>query len=199
MHTEKQIKQKGFTLIELLVTVSIFSIITSIVLVNNNQFNNSVIINNLAYEVALSIRQAQSFGLNVKEVPGSGDFESGYGVYFDTNSPDTFLLFADTKTTGLGNKNLYDSGSTNDLIIETFSITHGNTISSLCGTKIVNGKEDCTEDISIVFNRPDPEANMKAKKGLTEFSEMRVTLVSPSGAERIVQIESTGQISIQTP
>jgi prepilin-type N-terminal cleavage/methylation domain-containing protein len=196
MNKTERIKQKGFTLIELLVTISIFSIITSVVLTNNNQFNNSLIISNLAYEVALSIRQAQSHGLNVKEVPGEDNFDSGYGVYFSLDNPTSFVLFADTQRTG-NNQNKYNPNSPKDLIIEQFSITRGNKVLSICGTQSTNGKESCEEDISIVFNRPDPDANMKTNTN-KQFSSMSITLVSPKGAERIVQVGSTGQISIQT-
>ena len=50
--------KSGFTLVELLVTITIFVILTGVVLVNSNSFDNSVLLNNFAYDVALTIKEA---------------------------------------------------------------------------------------------------------------------------------------------
>ena len=76
---------KGFTLIELLVTVSMFIIITSVVLVNFPSFSSKISLDNLAHEVALAVRQAQVFGVSSREFGvGSGIFPT-HGVHFDKN------------------------------------------------------------------------------------------------------------------
>ena len=54
--------KKGFTLVELLVTIVIFVIITGVVLVNSNKFDSSVLLHNFTYDVALTIKQAQTYG-----------------------------------------------------------------------------------------------------------------------------------------
>ena len=43
---------KGFTLVELLVTIVIFVIITGVVLINSNKFDNTILLDNLGYDVA---------------------------------------------------------------------------------------------------------------------------------------------------
>src|SRR3989338_6906440 len=58
---------RGFTLVELLVTLSLFVVLTTIVLFSQQKFNGSILLTNLAYDVALTIRQAQTFGVNVRE------------------------------------------------------------------------------------------------------------------------------------
>ena len=56
----------GFTLIELLVSIAIFIIITSVAVWNNSQFNSTILLTDLGYEIALSVRQAQVYGITVK-------------------------------------------------------------------------------------------------------------------------------------
>jgi len=56
---------QGFSLIELMVTIGILVLVSGVVFFNHSQFNNHVIIENLAYEISLTIRQAQSYGLQV--------------------------------------------------------------------------------------------------------------------------------------
>ena len=89
---------KGFTLIELLVSVAIFTFLTGLILVNHGRFTSAILLENLAYDVGLSIREAQIFGLSVKEFePGSGQFQQGYGVHFDASTPAQYIIFADRR------------------------------------------------------------------------------------------------------
>ena len=58
---------------------------------------------NLTYDVALSIRQAQTYGISVRKFTpsgGSGQFAQGYGVSFQLPSPTTYLIFADANANG---------------------------------------------------------------------------------------------------
>ena len=89
--------QKGFTLVELLVSIAIFSVITTMAVFNNSQFNSSVLLTNLAYEVAISIRQAQVYGVTVRK-NSAGSFDSAYGIHFDMNTPTAYSLFEDKPT-----------------------------------------------------------------------------------------------------
>jgi prepilin-type N-terminal cleavage/methylation domain-containing protein len=96
---------KGFSLIELIVAVSIITIITSVALFHQAKFSSDILITNMAYEVALTIRQAEVFGISSK---GDGSLPSGlsnekyrvgYGVHFfgdnTGNKPDSFQTFID--------------------------------------------------------------------------------------------------------
>ncbi len=96
--------KKGFTLLELLFVIGIFSILTSIVIYNYGNFNNNIIVSNLAYEVALEIRQAQVYGLGVRGVSDSylpsdvDSFNTRYGVFFEVIGGEknaAFMTFAD--------------------------------------------------------------------------------------------------------
>ncbi len=83
-----------------MLVIGIFGILTSVVIFNYGNFNSNIIMSNLAYEVALEIRQAQVYSLGVKgtgEGLGSSTFNTRYGVFFDLNSENDFrfLSFSD--------------------------------------------------------------------------------------------------------
>src|SRR5262249_48785596 len=90
----------GFTLIELLVVCAIIVVITSLVLIDNNKFGGDVKLENFAYDVALSIRQTQVYGIAVERF-GNNNFSTGYGMRFSLASPTTYILFADEDSTGV--------------------------------------------------------------------------------------------------
>lgn len=185
----------GFTVIELMVTVAIFVIIYSIVLVKNSEFNSSVRLTNLAYEIALQIREAQTFGVSVKEfgTGPSSTFDLGYGVYFDESLPTSFLLFADT------DKNIQrKTDGTED--IDQLNIEGGNRINKFCATP-KSSPEVCSDTgildwLTVVFIRPIPDANIRTSAAIG-YESARIEVSSQGGATRTVNIESTGQISIE--
>jgi len=182
----------GFSLVELLVSVAIVTVITTVVLVKHSQFSGNILIENLAYDVALSIRQAQVFGLSVREFGvGSGTFDIGYGVHFDSGVNDSYILFADR------NRNSVYDGSQE--IVEVFTLRRGNTIAQLCGV-LPNRTEKCSPGgiayLDIVFERPDPDAIIKSDVAADTYTTARITVRSPRGVERNVVVIFTGQISV---
>ena len=62
--------EKGFTLIELLVVIALMGIIYSVTLSNYAGLNKSVELKNTVYNVALSIRETQVYGINKKLAEG---------------------------------------------------------------------------------------------------------------------------------
>lgn len=183
---------RGFTLIELIVSVAIITLITSIALVQNNQFNSTLALTNLAYEVGLSIRQAQVFGISVRKFNNSTQIP--YGVYFSSGTPTQYTLFADLN----GNKR-FDT-SPNETV-ETAQLTQGNKIQQFCAIK--NNVTDCTgalTGLSVLFERPNPDAKVFGLKGgaAVPYTSARIYLTSTNGAQRCVFVQPTGQISVET-
>lgn len=177
----------------MVVSVGILVVITSIVLVNHNLFGGNILVSNLAYDIGLSIRQAQVFGLSVREFGiGTGQFDVGYGVHFDKDDFTTYRIFADI------NKNkTFDIGDGTEEIL---AIKRGFSIKQVCATNSAS-VELCTgSDIStvdIVFIRPDPDAYIRVDgEPLGIYGRARIIVQSPQGAEREIVVESTGQISI---
>lgn len=190
---QKSFFSSGFTLIEMVVVLTIFSFIAITLFVKNSEFSSKVLLTNLAYEVALSIRQAQVFGLSAREVsPGSNQFNTGYGVYFNENTPETYIFFADTDEDGF-----YDGQSE---LLETYNFRRGNKISRFCATT-TGGSESCSNlgsmnILHITFKRPNPDGIIKTNLG-ENYKSARIYIEAPNGEERSVTVEQSGQISIE--
>ena len=74
----------GMTYVELIVVLSIFAIMSGVVLFNYGTFQARVQIKNYANDIAMQIVQAQKDAMGGK-MPANGSFPSGkpsYGVYF---------------------------------------------------------------------------------------------------------------------
>lgn len=180
---------EGFTLVELLVTLSLFVVITTIVLFSQSKFNGSILLTNLAYDVALTVRQAQTFGVNVREVSsGGGDFQKAYGVHFDATDADSkkkFILFIDDVSVN----GKYDSS---DSIVNTYSVKRGNYIKNIC----IESACTSVNKLDITFIRPNPDAIIKGDS-YSDAAEAKITISSADGNTRNIVVNSTGQISIQ--
>jgi|SRR3989344_295249 len=190
--------QRGFTLVETMVALGIFVIVTAIVFVGNSRFNNTIFLTNLAYDVALTVSRAQSYGINVRPFDSATNpFEVGYGVHFKRGSATTdpkesdnfsFVLFADTANP---NKNKhYDNSSE---FLERYLIRRGNYISKLW----VNTDNNETQELDITFLRPDPDAYFTCSICTNATTRVGIEVISPASLKKNIIIEATGQISVQ--
>ncbi|MBV9349301.1 MAG: prepilin-type N-terminal cleavage/methylation domain-containing protein [Patescibacteria group bacterium] len=184
---------RAFTLIEMLVVMGIFLVITGLVLANHSKFNSSVVLGSLAYDMALSIRQAQVYGVSVQQTP-SASFQAGYGIHFSPGS--TYFLFADTNNNGQ-----YDAGEQQ---VSVYSVGQGHSIKRFCELNTFS-QSVCSDDgdtplsyLDIVFLRPNPDATFASNvPGYT--SSAKIVVASPSGETRTITVASTGQISVSNP
>lgn len=156
--------KKGFTIIELMICVFIFAMMTTLLLAKYGSFNTGVLLTNLAYDVALTIRNAQTYGLNVKSAPlDANNFNYAYGVHFALGTE--FIFFIDTNSNGLYDANLYEK-------ITSTTIKRGMGIARLCPSSRVcrslddedgNGLTiDWPDSIDVTYKRPNPEAIIKS-------------------------------------
>ncbi len=189
--------KRGFSLFELLVSLSIFTILTTVLLIKNSTFKGDILVTNLAYEVALTVREAQTYGINVKAVNTGTqlapilNYNYPYGVHFDYSIPTAYVLFSDQNSNGL-----YALSGSEE--IKTYSIQQGNKISSICVTDTNNTKscDAAIGYIDITFKRPDPDAMIKTSLN-SVMKSAEITLISPKGVTKKVTVERTGQISVQ--
>lgn len=187
-----------------MVSIGIFTLITTISVFSYSDFNSNVLLTNLAYEIALSVRQAQFYGITVKQSATAGNFDSGYGVHLTQNAT-SYTLFEDGKGSfSLNHVYEVNPGDiTNNEGIETYSIQKGNFISRLC-TK-GSGSLDCTlTSLDLSFVRPNPDTFVAFSTGVgsaaLDLSKTTsvICVASPKGTVRKVTVESTGQISVST-
>lgn len=168
--------KKGFTVIELLVAIAVITLLSSIPFFGYRVFSNKVALAASVQDMALSIRQAQTNALSAKESsPGSGNFNSGQGVYFDITDPTSYYIFVDKNGNGK-----YDvgsgCGSSNTECISQNKISNGVTMSSFCGMDLA-GNNACpptnSRALTILFTRPNPDA-------LIQFTDSSGNIISNS-------------------
>ncbi|OGZ10586.1 MAG: hypothetical protein A3D67_01885 [Candidatus Lloydbacteria bacterium RIFCSPHIGHO2_02_FULL_51_22] len=186
----------------MLVTISIIAIISGIVLISFPTFASTIVLENLTHEIALVVRQAQVYGIGIKQALGGG-FPS-YGAHFDTSEPAQVIFFADTYPPAVGSTPAGDGVYTNDdngtqtsyedIIVERFLIQRGNTISGLCFDT------SCTlaDTIDITFTRPNPTAHIWANSA-GDRGSAKITVSPPDGSvigNRFIYVSLTGQIAV---
>ena len=208
----------GFTLIELLVVVVIMSLITLAFLNRQNKFDSSTIMRSLAYSLALSVRQAQVYGISVRPTTATGGtFSSAHGLHFVLSSggPSTYVLFAD-----VDRNNKFSNSS--DLVDQLFTLNSGFSISEICAvssnakrcssnTNIGGVSDDSSGSptittMDLIFVRPNPDAKIYAYDssdnpitfaGSPEvFSSAYIQISSQNGDKRFVTVTNTGQVSV---
>lgn len=174
---------RGFTLVEMMVVLIIIALITTVAVTSQSTFNRSLLLTDTAYTIAFSIREAQSLGLSSRVA--NNYYDAGYGVYFSTVTPKSYVLFADTSPVSPGvdpSENPYCAGHTQRTstspdahpgnciydpsanpteLIRTYSLNRGYTIYKFCGRALVGGAERCSssdfETLHLSFMRPSTD------------------------------------------
>jgi prepilin-type N-terminal cleavage/methylation domain-containing protein len=211
---------RGFSFIELIISIAVFTLITSAMLVSFSRLQGDVSLTNLAYDTALTIRQAQSYGVQVRgrDLSGSLSFDSGYGVRFATDSYESFMIFADDPLAGgcsgydrkCTGATLAACGASTDLI-KRYKIVNWNSISKFCAVDNSN-VEYCSDSIGanhidyldISFLRPRQEAFIRTSLSASNacgvpalpYKSAYIRLVSAKGKTKIVNVTVTGQITV---
>ncbi len=217
--------QKGFTLTELLASLAIIGIILTVVVYNHRKFDNDIELTNVAYRVAIAIRQAQVYGISVKQYGSSGtNFSVPYGVQFSVNNnseteetedPQKSFVFFGDELPANNPDGYYQSGDGCDgECIERITLGRGNIISKFCVIETVGGATQCIpgaggaynaiRSLDITFRRPKPDAIIKihnnggnVPQNLPAIKGAVICIASPQGRQKKVVVYDTGQISVE--
>jgi prepilin-type N-terminal cleavage/methylation domain-containing protein len=206
--------RSGFTLIEILVAIAIMTIIMGVVVFDHQRFSEQMRITNLSYQIALSIRETQAYGINVRGLGANPNqrFDIGYGIHFDIGNPNSYTTFSDIPDNIGYTNSKYDSDDSVVLYGEknaTYNLEKGNKIAEICiietaSTKTCAGESDLFSGIDIVFKRPNPDARFTILNAVgggvsyTDIQKVQIKIESPSGICRMVEVNSAGQISNNT-
>jgi len=184
----------GMTYVELIVVLSIFSIMTSILLFDYNKFEAKVDIKVLANEIASKIVEAQKSAISGKwNVNAPLSWKPSYGIYFDLSSNKNFIYFAD-----LIQNNSYDSSSCSGTgeCSDNISITKNNYVSRI-DSYLGSTPTPIANPLSITFKRPNSSAIFSSNGILlTGFNYIQITISSPELISSTIKIYPSGRIQI---
>lgn len=206
---------RGFSIVELLVVVAIITIITGITLSSQGSFNKTLILSNTAYDIALTIRSAETYGLASRATEGAV-VNAGYGVHFERATSNAFTFFVDTypsasltapchpasdlsSPAAKPGDCAYDADQGEKII--SYTLGNGITVSDFCAYaeswSCANSNGSALTSLDIVFARPNPDPYMTANGSYSSGSPVTqacFTLVAPQGGSRSVSIKSTGAV-----
>ncbi len=200
-------RNRGMTYVELIVVLSIFALMTSIVVFNYGEFQAKVDIKNLASDIALKFVEAQNDSLSGALpplaqqilIPSPSSWKPSYGVYINTVEDNaSFAYFTDLDQNGeLSNPDCAGVGE----CLEKITLTKGNTISSI--EVFYAGNESLTQptisDLTVTFRRPKSEARMITAGGFSsQVSYIQITLKSPPGksSSSLIKVFPSGRIQV---
>ena len=213
MHTSnhKNGGQKAFSIIELIVAMSIFLVLSSVMLADYNGMNSRITLDTNAHQIAQWVRQTQVSAMSVKHTDASANTFPGYGLHFDRATPRQFVFFADLNgdhkyTPFTSSAKCGDIGEECEQVV---TLPNGNIVQNLCSElapAFTGTTVNCAPPLSdantsdIVFTRPDPDAIIGGMYSGTNYgtsSRAEIYLASVKGYTRMVEVWVTGQVSVQ--
>lgn len=218
--------RRGFTIVEMMVVVVIFIVITSVVVFRYGDFTSNLLVTNMAYEIALEIRQAQTFSLGARASTRAGVdgplFTQPYGVFINLQDGSTggdideletkqLIFFVDRDeegAPGYGRCNGADGTSictcNNDECISKLTLQRTTKITEV-RTSVVNAQTDLCEASNVprsavTFKRPSPEARIERFQEVNDtgytFMQIKVEDANSGIKPAYVLVRQSGQISV---
>lgn len=192
-HTFVDVPTRGFTLAEIIVVITIIGFVSSVVIARYRDFDSSAILKNLAYEVALSVREAQVMTVSASNLGGGGVLQNqgqnSYGVHF-TADANTYVLFNDFGDTATPPNNVYDGGE----MVKLITLTQGAKILELHELRSGEATLYPITYATIAFDRPHLDTSFVTSSNSNNVTEIIATVSSPRGATRTVKILKSGRI-----
>ena len=170
--------KKGFTIIEILVVVFIVGLMSAILVVNWRKNEQTYLVQRTAQEIAQNIRKAQDLALSGKKA--GTVTPSFYGVFYDKNDINNYIIFGDTNNNGS-----YQSSDWHEIIalnsgIEIYQLSSGN-----------------NQSLTIKFSIPDGFTTIDPSATSATIGIRKIGTTCPSVSCKNIIITNTGQITIQ--
>jgi hypothetical protein len=209
-----------------MVVLAIIMTITLVVITNQSSFNKTLVLANTAYDVALSIRNAETYGIG-SNVVANGVANAGYGMHFqngttytrfiDVNSPNSSNCHGLPTINGLPDSSAPDAqwgdcvyqvtGDVKDL---DYTLGNNVKISDICAftndwhcTYTHGPADNSLTSLDIVFSRPNSTAFMSMNGVYSKISPVTkacITLSEPQNNNvRYVSVSASGNIVANAP
>lgn len=217
---------KGFTVVEMIVVVGIITVILAVVIAGQSTFNRSLLLTDIAYTVAFSVREAQALGLSSRSVGGFQN--AAYGLHFARASTTSYILFADTFPApgasisalcpGRGGGEVEEQKPGNCVFtrnaavtppvneeVKSYALNNRFRISRLCGWEgsaryCSTESENRLNTLNITYLRPNTQSTIYGRLSNPtsdkSFSDTSIYIASPDGTERCVHISKVGLVSV---
>lgn len=190
----------GFTLTELIVAVGIITLISTVVLAKYPDLSKKQSIDRAARFVSLSLRDAQTKSLSVKEESVSGKFPA-YGIRFENSFSNKIILFADLDCVKNSPELCVYNNAAGDKKVEEKIISGTARIVDLCGNKKSGVGAICgLTNIDVVFLRPASSIYLRGNNGASVFKDAEIIidlLGTNTNRRRTVGITENGQFFIE--
>ncbi len=204
---------KGFSLVEFIVVLVIFSIMSSVSLFNYNSYSKSIRETNVAQDIALTIRQAQIYGLSatgrtvgggnagpedILNIPNITQDRSIIGVRIDIDN-NSLILFEDNSA----NRNFVfdDDGNYSDRVIDVRTIKAAGVEIlgvEMCGSSANCGDIEYDGVVDVAFQRPYPDAYITLGGNSGDIYNFASILISSNDEySKYIEISSIGNISVK--
>lgn len=205
---------RGVTLIELVIVLAIIGVLSGLFVTSQTTFNKTILLTNTAYDVALTIRDAQTFGLGSRVSLKALELDSktaGYGVHF---MPDTasFELFADVTPvnstschpaplTGPGSPSAVPGDCVYQVeeLVQSYLLGNGMKIADN-GICVFSSEWDCgLSSLDIVFARPNTKTFFSADGTYSNsLTRAQIIVTSPQGGQRYVCVQLSGEVYVSS-
>lgn len=221
----RQTTQKGFTVIELIVVISIFGIITGVLLFNYRDFQKSTDYKLFIQEVALALKSQQQASMSgvIKIDPQerlypTADWRPSYGMFFEANT-NKITVFYDYNQNGTYENYGQPCKTMITECLEEMYFTDDRITGLICGGAYTtpdyyqDGQIQCTNQygqVSVLFKRPFPDAIFRANynpanyvagnpAGIPILDTVEIPIQSVSGGStQVITINPVGAISTRT-
>jgi type II secretory pathway pseudopilin PulG len=206
-------RNAGMSYVELIVVLSIFAMMSSLVIFNYGNFQANVDVRNLASDIALQIVTAQKSAMSGQLPPlaqqalivSPSTWKPSYGVYFNLfpayssyADSKSFVYFVDVYPDGYLNPGSINCPP-NDECLNKISITKGNTISSVDVFYVGDATPHYLGNLAVTFVRPNSGAIIKSGTPMSPTSTInyvQITVVSPKGQTALIKIYASGRVQV---
>ena len=211
---EKIKKNRGFSVVELIVVISIFVIMLSVSMFSYQDTSKKVEATNLAEDIALTMRQAQVYGLSASEKILAGEnfdeveyFDAGQqakDITEDHSVRGIAIVLGENKIYLFQDVDQNFAFSDDDIILDERKIYSPDvSIESVivCNNGNCSEKEGNGDTLSIAFQRPYPDAYVVYTHGqfssLYDRAEILISDAKNGDVLRKIAVNSAGNIYVK--